>query len=128
MMLVFEDGHTEGTIGGGAVEYAAQNHARDLLKNQSSDTVGYCLNKNDVANLGMICGGAVSVFFGLQAGLGPTTLLRPMLDAVSPLPPASVAALCTMIPGTLTDAAGLALIAVAYAADKLIFKPGPKEA
>lgn len=37
-----------------------------------------------------------SVFFGLQTGLGPTTLLRPMLDAVSPLPPASVAALCTI--------------------------------
>lgn len=39
---------------------------------------------------------AASVFFGLQAGLGPTTLLRPMLDAVSPLPPSSVAALCTV--------------------------------
>lgn len=39
---------------------------------------------------------AASVFFGLNAGLGPTTLLRPMLDAVSPLSPASVAALCTM--------------------------------
>ena len=39
---------------------------------------------------------AVSVFFGLQTGLGPTTLLRPMLDTVSPLPPASVAALCTI--------------------------------
>lgn len=37
-----------------------------------------------------------SVFFGLQTGLGPTTLLRPMLDAVSPLPPASIAALCTI--------------------------------
>ncbi len=39
---------------------------------------------------------AASVFFGLQAGLGPTTLLRPMLDAVSPLSPSSVAALCTV--------------------------------
>jgi len=39
---------------------------------------------------------AASVFFGLHAGLGPTTLLRPMLDAVSPLPPVSVAALCTV--------------------------------
>ena len=39
---------------------------------------------------------AASAFFGLLAGLGPTTLLRPLLDAVSPLPPASVAMLCTM--------------------------------
>ena len=39
---------------------------------------------------------AVSAFFGLSSGLGATTLLRPMLDAVSPLSPASVALLCTM--------------------------------
>lgn len=39
---------------------------------------------------------AASVFFGLNAGLGPTTLLRPMLDAVSPLSPSAIAALCTM--------------------------------
>lgn len=62
-MLVFEDGHTEGTIGGGAVEHAAELHARELLQNHSSDTVGYCLNKNDVADLGMICGGDVTVYF-----------------------------------------------------------------
>lgn len=39
---------------------------------------------------------AASAFFGLASGLGPTTLLRPLLDAVSPLSPASVAMLCTM--------------------------------
>ncbi len=38
----------------------------------------------------------ISAFFGLTAGLGTTTLLRPLLDAVSPLEPASVAMLCTM--------------------------------
>ena len=31
-MLVFADGHSEGTIGGGAVEYAAQKQAEKLLK------------------------------------------------------------------------------------------------
>lgn len=39
---------------------------------------------------------AASAFFGLATGLGATTLLRPLLDAVSPLNPAAVAALCTM--------------------------------
>lgn len=39
---------------------------------------------------------AVSAFFGMSSGLGPTTLLRPLLDAVSPLPPASVSMLATM--------------------------------
>lgn len=40
-----------------------------------------------------------SAFFGMSSGLGPTTLLRPLLDAVSPLTPASaasLAALCTL--------------------------------
>ena len=50
-----------------------------------------------------------SVFFGLLCGLGPTTLLRPMLDAVSPLEPASIAMLCTM--ATL----GAALISAFFA-------------
>jgi len=39
---------------------------------------------------------ASSAFFGLISGIGATTLLRPMLDAVSPLPQTSVALLCTM--------------------------------
>jgi len=52
---------------------------------------------------------AASAFFGLHAGLGPTTLLRPLLDAVSPLPPAAIAMLCTM--ATL----GAALISAFFA-------------
>lgn len=43
----------------------------------------------------LLLGGA-SAYFGLSAGLGATTLLRPLLDAVSPLSPSSVATLCTM--------------------------------
>lgn len=40
----------------------------------------------------------------------------------------AAAALCTLIPGSLTDLAGFALIAAAFALDQLVFKPGPKEA
>ena len=43
----------------------------------------------------LLLGGA-SAYYGLSVGLGSTTLLRPLLDAVSPLSPASVAMLCTM--------------------------------
>lgn len=68
MMLVFEDGHAEGTIGGGAVEYAAQQHAKELLDKKESDTVGYSLKKDDVASLGMVCGGDVKVFFQYLKG------------------------------------------------------------
>ena len=38
----------------------------------------------------------------------------------------AVAALCTLIPGTVTDLIGVGLIAVGYVLDKFIFKPGPK--
>lgn len=54
----------------------------------------------------------ISAFFGLAAGLGTTTLLRPLLDAVSPLEPASVAMLCTM--ATL----GAALVTAFFALGK----------
>ena len=37
-----------------------------------------------------------SAFFGMASSLGAVTLLRPLLDAISPLPPASVSLLCTM--------------------------------
>lgn len=80
-MLVFEDGHTEGTIGGGAVEHAAQLHAKGLLQSRSSDTVGYCLNKNDVADLGMICGGDVTVYFQYLQGQEQLPLFRYLKEA-----------------------------------------------
>lgn len=83
MMLVFEDGHTEGTIGGGAVEHAAQLHARELLKEHTSDTRGYCLNKNDVADLGMICGGDVTVYFQYLCGQEMLPLFRHLLSLYS---------------------------------------------
>ena len=38
----------------------------------------------------------LSTFYGIASGLGAVTLLRPLLDTVSPLPVASIAALCTM--------------------------------
>ena len=43
----------------------------------------------------LLLGGA-SAYYGLGVGLGSTTLLRPLLDAISPLSPGSVAMLCTM--------------------------------
>lgn len=37
----------------------------------------------------------VCVCLGMASGMGPSTLLRPLLDAVSPLEPASTSMLCT---------------------------------
>lgn len=56
--------------------------------------------------------GGLCAFFGLGAGLGATTLLRPMLDAVSPLSPSSLSVLCTV--ATL----GAALVSAFFALSK----------
>ena len=40
--------------------------------------------------------GGLCAFYGMSSGLGALTLLRPLLDAVSPLSGASIAMLCTM--------------------------------
>ncbi|MEG2174421.1 MAG: XdhC family protein [Oscillospiraceae bacterium] len=63
MMLVFENGSSMGTIGGGAVEHSAQKYALGLFAGRTSQMQGYCLAPGDVANLGMICGGNVTVYF-----------------------------------------------------------------
>ncbi len=62
-MLVGKGGRICGTIGGGAVEGRAIQVAATVLEEKASVIRDFCLNKNDVHNLGMICGGAVNVFF-----------------------------------------------------------------
>ena len=62
-MLISKDGRLRGTIGGGAVEFRSQQIAADILKKKSSMEQDFSLTKNDVQNLGMICGGAVHVYF-----------------------------------------------------------------
>jgi len=62
-MAVFADGHTEGTVGGGAVELESGKLAMEVLKTKQSLVHGYCLAPNEVADIGMICGGNVTVYF-----------------------------------------------------------------
>ncbi|WP_411678535.1 XdhC family protein [Caproicibacter sp.] len=62
-MAVGEEGRFCGTIGGGAVEYSAEQIARGALKKKESMIHSFCLSPNQVADLGMICGGSVTVHF-----------------------------------------------------------------
>ena len=55
--------------------------------------------------------GAVCAWLGLSSGIGSTTLLRPLLDAVSPLEPAATSMLCTV--ATLSAALVSAFFALA---------------
>lgn len=62
-MLVAKEGRVYGTIGGGAVEYRSEQIALQVLANKSSEKQDFSLTRDDVQNLGMICGGDVHVFF-----------------------------------------------------------------
>ena len=62
-MLVGREGRIYGTIGGGAVEYRSEHIAAEQLAKRASLEHDFTLTKDDVQNLGMICGGDVKVFF-----------------------------------------------------------------
>ena len=62
-MLVSKDGRLCGTIGGGAVEYRSEQIALQVLDKKVSGQQDFSLTRDDVQNLGMICGGDVNVFF-----------------------------------------------------------------
>ena len=62
-MLVGRSGRIAGTIGGGMVEHRAEQMAGKALAEKASAVHEFVLNKEDVQNLGMVCGGEVCVFF-----------------------------------------------------------------
>lgn len=62
-MAILEDGSFLGTIGGGVMEYRALQKGKELLEAGRSQVEAFSLNAKDSANIGMICGGNVRVFF-----------------------------------------------------------------
>ena len=81
-MLVGKEGRLCGTIGGGAVEYRSEQIAAKVLEEKTSLGQDFTLTKDDVQNLGMICGGACNVFFHyLPAGDGHTLDLAEKAEA-----------------------------------------------
>ena len=75
-MLIGKSGRLCGTIGGGAVEYRSQQIAAQVLTEGTSLGHDFTLTKDDVQNLGMICGGACNVYFHyLPAGDAHTITL-----------------------------------------------------
>ena len=61
-MAVFADGHTLGTIGGGAVEYTATQRAMECLRTRTPELKSYDLRPDEIESVGMICGGRVTVY------------------------------------------------------------------
>ena len=62
-MAVFQDGSTCGTIGGGAVELRAAKIAGELLETGGSRTCSFHLTPGDIEDIGMVCGGDVTLLF-----------------------------------------------------------------
>ena len=61
-MLVFPDGRTVGTIGGGCYENDAFGKAREAIKARRPLNVKYELNDDFAQETGLVCGGQMEVF------------------------------------------------------------------
>jgi xanthine dehydrogenase accessory factor len=61
-MLVYSDGRTVGTIGGGCYENDAFWKAREAIKNRQAEKVKYELSDDFAEESGLICGGQMEVF------------------------------------------------------------------
>ncbi len=61
-MLVYADGRTVGTIGGGCYENDAFGKAREALRSRQSIKVKYELSDDFAQESGLICGGQMEVF------------------------------------------------------------------
>ena len=62
-MLVSRGGRAVGTIGGGAVEKRSEEMAMELLEMKNSRIHEFILHKNPGEDIGMVCGGDVTVHF-----------------------------------------------------------------
>lgn len=70
-MLVGANGRIVGSVGGGAVEYNAERIARELLAEKKSGQHDFTLRKNDREDIGMRCGGDVTILFSYVAAADP---------------------------------------------------------
>ncbi|MFA7560475.1 MAG: XdhC/CoxI family protein [Candidatus Izemoplasmatales bacterium] len=66
-LLLFPDGKSIGTVGGGAIEYYAQKKGLELLEKKQSLLETYVLDEGKVLpetkTLPMVCGGVVTLFY-----------------------------------------------------------------
>ena len=79
-MAVLQDGRVLGTIGGGAVEYQATLLAKGMGPGDGAFEKFFSLTPGQLADIGMICGGDVKLYFQYIYGGGGETLR--LLDAV----------------------------------------------
>ncbi|HPX93591.1 MAG TPA: XdhC family protein [Bacillota bacterium] len=62
-MLVGPTGRLAGTVGGGAVELHSLSIAQEAIRDRRSDIHHFFLTKNQIEDIGMICGGNATVHY-----------------------------------------------------------------
>lgn len=67
-MLVDRTGRVAGTVGGGAVEYEAERIAVESIAQGTCFLREFSLTQEEIAGLGMVCGGAVTLYFQVFRG------------------------------------------------------------
>ena len=72
-MLVGLEGRLAGTVGGGAVELHSIAIAQEAIRERRSNIHHFILNKNQIEDIGMICGGNATVHYLFLAGDIPET-------------------------------------------------------
>jgi xanthine dehydrogenase accessory factor len=84
-MLVGATGRIIGTIGGGAVEHRSEQMAMELLNKKQSGLHEFKLHKNAAEDIGMVCGGDVTVYFQYinHENIEWTTLAQSIIAQVS---------------------------------------------
>ena len=61
-MLVFEDGSTLGTVGGGCVEGDVRRGAQEVMRDEKPRTFTFNLDQKPDDDTGLVCGGSLQVF------------------------------------------------------------------
>ncbi|MBR6826067.1 MAG: xanthine dehydrogenase accessory protein XdhC [Oscillospiraceae bacterium] len=64
-MAVFADGTTMGTVGGGQVEFLAAKEALGVIETGTTAIRSFDLAPAQVASIGMVCGGKVTIYYQL---------------------------------------------------------------
>lgn len=65
-MAVFADGTTMGTVGGGEVEFLATQEALEVIRTGNTTLRSFDLAPAQVASIGMVCGGKVTIYYQLM--------------------------------------------------------------
>ena len=99
LMLVGKNGCLAGSVGGGAIEYEVQRQASAMiLSNTSFLLKDYILNK--AGDLGMVCGGSVTVLFILLKAADPAAvkLAKDVLTAIREKCPGTLSFFSSSLP------------------------------